>query len=72
MRLSNNVKPGWFFRNGRQYLAVSEVPRAMDLPAHQITDAIARGELRIERVSGCKVVELAEMMNYIDLLEGKK
>ena len=72
MRVEQPVKPGWFFRNGRQYLALSEVPRAMNLPAHQITDAVSLGELRIERHAGCKVVELAEMMNYIDLLEGKK
>ena len=72
MRVDKPVEPGWFFRNGRQYLAVSEVPRALNVPAHQISDAIALGHIRIERVSGCKAVELAEMMNYIDLQEGKK
>lgn len=72
MKAHTQVRPGWFFRNGRQYLAVSEVPRAMNIPAHQITDAISLGHLRIERVAGCKAIELAEMLNYIDLLEAKK
>lgn len=66
------IKPGWFFRNRRQYLALSEVPRHLNVPAHEITDAVSLGKLHIERVSGCKVVELAEMMRYIDLREGAK
>jgi len=72
MKAQQTVKPGWFFRNDRQYRAVSEVPRLMNLPAYQITDAIARGKLRIERAAGCKVVELAELLRYVDLQEGKK
>lgn len=72
MRVEQPVKPGWFFRNGRQFLAVSEVPRLLSLPTHQVTDAISLGKLRIERVSGCKVVELAELLRYVDLQEGKK
>lgn len=70
MKVQPPVKPGWLFHNRRQYLAASEVPQTLNLPAHQISDAIAQGKLCIGRVSGCKVVELAKMMYFIDLREG--
>lgn len=69
MNVRKPLKPGSFLRNGREYLALSEVSRTLNLPAHEITDAVSRGDLHVERVSGCKVVELAEVMRYISLRE---
>lgn len=72
MRVQPPVKPGWFFRNRRQYLALSEVPRHLNVPAHEITDAVSKGELEIVRISGCKAVAFEELLRFIDLLEGRK
>ena len=72
MRLRNNVKPGWFYKGRQQYLALSEVPRTLNLTASEVTDALSRGDLKIERVSGCKVVALEELFNWIEKKEGKQ
>ncbi|WP_396623200.1 hypothetical protein [Marinobacter sp. W-8] len=69
MKQQSPVKPGWFFRNGRRYLAVSEVPRTVNLTTSEVTDAISLGQLRIERVNGCKVVAMEELFNWIDMQE---
>lgn len=72
MRVDTQVKPGWFFSNRRQYLALSEVPRHLQVPAHVVTDAVSRGDLEIVRISGCKAVAFEELLRFIDLLEGRK
>ncbi|MEA1081978.1 hypothetical protein [Marinobacter qingdaonensis] len=71
MKTNQSVQPGWFFRGRQQYLALSEVPRTMNLTASEVTDAVSLGELRIERVSGCKVVALEELFSWIEEREGK-
>ncbi|WP_375193115.1 hypothetical protein [Marinobacter sp.] len=72
MRVNTQVKPGFFWKAGRQYIALSEVSRHLQVPAHIVTDAVSRGDLPIERVSGCKVVQFEELLRFIDLLEGRK
>ncbi|WP_305966892.1 hypothetical protein [Marinobacter salsuginis] len=72
MNVRKPLKPGSFLRNGREYLALSEVSRTLNVPAHEVTDAVSLGDLHVERVSGCKVVELAEVMRYISLREARK
>lgn len=72
MRINDSVKPGWFYKSRQQYLALSEVPRTLNLPASEVTDAVSSGELKIERVSGCKVVALDELFNYVEIREGKR
>ncbi len=72
MRVDTRVKPGFFWKTGRKYIALSEVSRHLQVPAHVVTDAVSLGELQIERVSGCKVVEFEELLRFIDLMEGRK
>ncbi|MBW3225489.1 hypothetical protein [Marinobacter adhaerens] len=72
MRVNTQVKPGFFWKAGRQYIALSEVPRMLNLTASEVADAVALGELQIERVSGCKVVSTAALFDYIGMKEGKK
>lgn len=72
MKVKNSVKPGWFFKGRQQYLALSEVPRTLNLTASEVTDAVSLGQLRIERVNGCKVVAIEELFNWIEKKEGKQ
>jgi len=60
------VKPGWFFRNDRQYLALSEVPAALAVSSAEISQAVEAGQIKSERISGCKAVALAELFRYIE------
>ncbi len=64
--MSTITKPGWFVRSGHKYLTLSEVPRALNVTASEITDAVSRGALQIERVNGCKAVPLTELFSYIE------
>jgi hypothetical protein len=64
--------PGWFFCNNHQFLALSQVPQAMGLPASEVTDAVSRGDLDIVRISGCKAVALEELYRFIDKQEALK
>lgn len=64
--------PGWFFRNNHQFLALSQVPQALNLTASEVTDAVSRGELEIIRISGCKAVALDDLYRYIDMKEAQK
>lgn len=63
------VKPGTFYRNGTLYAALSGAHRILNCSASEVADAVARGQLRIEQYSGCKIVSMAELMNYA---EGRK
>ena len=72
MRVNTQIKPGFFTKAGQQYIALSEVPRLLKLTASEVADAVALGELQIERVSGCKVVSTAALFDYIGMKEGKK
>lgn len=64
--------PGWFHCNHRQFMALSHVPRALDMSASDITDAVSRGDLEIVRISGCKAVAFEELLRFIDLMEDRK
>lgn len=64
--------PGLFFRNNHQFLALSQVPLALNLTASEVTDAVSRGELEIIRISGCKAVALEDLYRYIDEREVQK
>ncbi|PVY78191.1 hypothetical protein C8D92_102231 [Tamilnaduibacter salinus] len=72
MKAQRPVRPGWFFRNRRQYLALSEVPRTLNIPSQEVQDAVTLGELQIERISGCKAVAVNELFHYIDMRGGKR
>lgn len=63
---SQKRNPGWFFSNNHQFLALSQVPQTLSVPASEVTDAVARGELEIVRISGCKAVALTELYRFID------
>lgn len=71
MRVQIQVKPGFFSKAGREYIALSEVPRTLNVTASEVTDAVAMGGLQIERVSGCKVVSMADLFDWIEKREGK-
>jgi hypothetical protein len=58
--------PRWFFSKNHQFLALSQVPQALKLTASEVTDAVARGDLEIVRISGCKAVALRELYRFID------
>ncbi len=62
--------PGWFFRNNHQFLALSQVPQTLNATASEITDAVSRGEIQIERINGCKAVALDELFRYIEKKAG--
>lgn len=62
--------PGWFFRNNHQFLVLSQVPQALNVTASEITDAVSRGEIEIERINGCKAVALDELFRYIEKKAG--
>ena len=72
MRVDIPKKPGFFLRAGRQYMALSEVPRTLNLTASEVADAVALGELPIERVCGLKIVLMDALFGYIAMKEGKK
>lgn len=67
--MSPVMNPGWFSRNAHKYLTLSEVPRALNVMASEITDAIARGDITVERISGCKAIPVAELFRYIEKRE---
>lgn len=60
------VQPGYFFRNGDQYLALSQVPQALNCTSSEVTDAVSRGDLQITMISGCKAVKVGELFEYIE------
>lgn len=62
--------PGWFFRNNHQFLALSQVPQTLNVTASEITDAVSRGDIEIERINGCKAVALDELFRYIEKKAG--
>ena len=62
--------PGWFFRNNHQFLALSQVPQTLNATASEITDAVSRGEIQIERINGCTAVALDELFRYIEKKAG--
>lgn len=64
--MSSVVKPGWFTRRRQQYLALSQVPRTLNITASEVTDAVSRGDIQIERISGCKAVALDELFRYVE------
>jgi len=70
MRVQTQVKPGFFSKADRKYIALSEVPRTLNLTASEVTDAVALGELEIELISGCKAVALDELFRYIESKAG--
>ncbi|MAN58246.1 MAG: hypothetical protein CMC08_00240 [Flavobacteriaceae bacterium] len=72
MRVTTQVKPGFFWKAGRQYMALSEVPRTLNLTASEVTDAVGRDELKVEKVSGCKVVSMEALLGYVTMREGQK
>ncbi|GGY81998.1 hypothetical protein [Marinobacter zhanjiangensis] len=55
---------GTFFDygNSMEFIAVSNAPKKVNLPAHVITDAISNGTLPVHEVSGCKCVTLADLL----------
>lgn len=57
--------PGVFTRsNGERLFAFSNIHKLTGVPAHEITDAVIRGELTIELVNGCKCVRESELKRY--------
>lgn len=70
MKASPQVKPGFFTKAGRKYIALSEVPRTLNLTASAVADSVALGEMQIERISGCKAVALDELFRYIESKAG--
>jgi len=72
MRVDPRVKPGFFWKAGRQYIALSEVPRMLNLTASEVADAVALGELQIERVAGCKVASFEALIEFTAIRRGKK
>ncbi|MEQ9546417.1 MAG: hypothetical protein RIK85_10470 [Marinobacter sp.] len=72
MKVKNFVKPGWFYKGRQRYLALSEVPRTINLTASEATEAVSRGDLRIERVIGYKVVTIEELFNWIETREDRQ
>lgn len=72
MRVQTPKKPGFFLRAGRQYMALSEVPRTVNVTAAEVADAVALGELPIDRVAGCKIVLLADVFEWIEMKGGRK
>lgn len=67
--MSQVIKPGWFSRNGHKFLTLSEVPRVLNVTAGEVTDAVSRGDITVERISGCKAVRVSELFNYIEKRE---
>lgn len=63
--------PGWFNRNNQRFLALSQVPQVLNLSASEISDAVSRGEIQVERISGCKAVAVDELFSFIAKREGK-
>ena len=53
-------------------MALSEVPRTLNLTASEVTDAVGRDELKVEKVSGCKVVSMEALLGYVTMREGQK
>lgn len=72
MRVNTQIKPGFFTKAGQQYIALSEVPRTLNLTASEVTDAVGRDELKVEKVSGCKVVSMEALLGYVTMREGQK
>ncbi len=63
---------GWFFSSNHPYLALSQAPQALSMAVSEVTDAVARGELAIVRMSGCKAVALKELYRFIDARGAQK
>ena len=61
------VKPGTFYCNGREYMAVSSIPQVTDLTASEVADAIAAGVVRVRVFSGCKAMSLADMFKLVNM-----
>lgn len=65
------IQPGTFFSNGREYMAVSVVPRRTTLTASEVADVIAAGLVKVQVFSGCKVLSLADVGMLVKLKGGE-
>jgi hypothetical protein len=72
MKAQTPRQHGFFLRAGRQYISLSEAARMPNLTASELADAIALGELPVERVSGLKIVSVQDLFDYIDRKETQK
>lgn len=66
------VQPGTFTRNGREYMAVSNIPHLTALTASEVADAIAADVVRVQVFSGCKVLSLADVFKLVNMKGGEK
>ncbi|MFE8069801.1 hypothetical protein QQM79_01970 [Marinobacteraceae bacterium S3BR75-40.1] len=64
--------PGTFLSNGREYVALSNVPHLTGVAAHTVTDAVSNGYVTVRQFSGCKVISLADVFRLLDYKEGEK
>lgn len=53
--------PGTFYRNGDEYLSLSEASRRYGLHPFEVYDAIKAGQLEVIEVAGCQAVSVADM-----------
>lgn len=61
-RQTESRNSGWFFHNGQQFLAFSQVPQVLELTASEVADAAARGELEILRINGWRALALVSSL----------
>ncbi|PAV24449.1 hypothetical protein CF392_16200 [Tamilnaduibacter salinus] len=63
------VKPGYFIRGGREFIALSEIPRATWFSSSDITTAVSIGELSVTVINGCKATSLGELFRFMDSIK---
>jgi len=62
------VEPGTFYRNGREYLAVSEAAKRLGLHPYDFYDAEKYGGLPLVTVAGCRCIATDDL----DKMKGAK
>lgn len=55
------VEPGTFYRNGREYLTISEAARRYGLHPYDLYDAAKDDGLPLVTVAGCKCIAADEL-----------
>ena len=60
--------PGKFYNHSTktEYIALSRVAEVVGVPASVITDAISNGSLKVQEVSGCRCIAVADLFRFKD------
>lgn len=66
-RFTDRYQPGWYFRDQKPFLAVYLIPSTANMTELEVELAVVLGHLSVERIAGCRVVPLSELLKLVEL-----